>query len=136
MARIDLLKVAYTANILILLPTVRTMLLGSGTARILEERVTESAGLRLMVGSLWAAILLASIAGLAWPRFFAPVLLIQIVYKSLWLALFVVPAARRTGFGSIPAGISVTFLLIVLTYPFILWLALRRPEAAQITPFR
>jgi hypothetical protein len=96
-SRIDLLKVAYGANILTLLPTVRTMLFGGGTVRVFEDRVAESVGLRVMVGSLWVAILLASIAGFAWPRFFAPVLLIQTVYEALWLALFIVPLARRSG---------------------------------------
>ena len=125
MTRVDLLKIAYGANVLILIPTVRTMLIGDGTGRVFEDRVTESAGLRVMVGALWAAILLASIAGFAWPRFFAPVLLMQIVYKAIWLILFVVPLARRGGVAAIPVGISATFLLIVVTYPFIFWFGFR-----------
>ena len=44
----------------------------------LRHLVNESAGLRLMVGSLWMAILAASTLGFLYPRFFAPVLLIQI----------------------------------------------------------
>lgn len=127
MSRIDLLRLAYVANILILVPVVHAMLIGGETTRVFEDRVADSAGLRIMVGSLWAAILLASIAGLGWPQFFAPVLLIQIVYKALWLVLFVAPAARRTGLTSIPFGISATFLVIVLTYPVILWFAMRSP---------
>jgi hypothetical protein len=134
MSRIDLLKIAYVANILILVPVVHAMLLGGTTARVFEDRVADSAGLRIMVGSLWAAILLASIAGLGWPQFFAPVLLIQIVYKALWLVLFVAPVARRTGLTSIPFGISATFLAIVLTYPIIFWITMRSPAIAHASP--
>jgi hypothetical protein len=101
---------------------------------VFEGRVLESAGLRIMVGSLWAAILVASIAGLWWPGFFAPVLLIQVFYKALWLGLFVLPVAQQSGWSAIPMGISVTFLLIVLTYPFIFWFALRDADMTQVLP--
>ncbi len=130
MNSINLLKIAYAANIFILIPVVYAMLFGGGVANIFDARVDESAGLRVMVGSLWAAILLASVAGLFWPRLFAPVLPIQIVYKAMWLALFVIPLAQKSGWNAIPKGISITFLMIVITYPFILWFALRGSEAS------
>ncbi|MGL4490290.1 MAG: hypothetical protein ACRCU5_12700 [Rhizobiaceae bacterium] len=125
MNSVNLLKIAYGANVLILVPTVYNMLAGSGVANVFEDKVNESAGLRIMVGSLWAAILVASIAGLFWPRFFAPLLLIQVFYKTLWLALFVLPLAQVSGWSAVPIGISVTFLLIVLIYPFLFWFGLR-----------
>jgi hypothetical protein len=125
MSSINLLKIAYAANILILVPVVHAMFFGRGVSDVFDGRVDESLGLRLLVASLWSAILLGSIAGLWWPRFFAAVLPIQIFYKSLWLALFVVPLAQRSGWDAVPKGISITFLMIVLTYPFILWFALR-----------
>lgn len=128
MNSINLLKIAYVANILILIPVVYAMLFGRGVATVFDARVAESAGLRIMVGSLWAAILLASAAGLFWPRLFAPVLPIQIVYKAMWLTLFVIPLAQTSGWNAIPKGISITFLMIVITYPFILWFALRGSE--------
>jgi hypothetical protein len=130
MSGINLLKYAYGVNIIILLSTVYNMLAGSGVASVFEGHVAESAGLRIMIGSLWAAILVASIAGMWWPAFFAPVLPIQIFYKALWLGLFVWPLAQRAGWQSVPIGISVTFLIIVLTYPFILWFGLRNKDFA------
>jgi hypothetical protein len=74
MTNLNLLRLAYVANIVILVPVVHAMLFGRGVEAVFEGRVEESAGLRLMVGSLWAAILLASVFGLSRPLFFAPVL--------------------------------------------------------------
>lgn len=117
------LLVPYVVNILILVPVCYRMMSGDGTLTVFAGLVPESTGLRLMVGSLWSAILLASIAGLAWPAFFAPVVLTQVVYKSLWLALFILPLLRVGQ--PVPSGIAVTFLLIVLSYPVFYGLALR-----------
>jgi hypothetical protein len=130
MNSINLLKIAYAANILILVPVVSAMFADRGVTNVFDGRVDESLGLGLLVASLWSAILLGSIAGLWWPRFFSALLPIQIIYKSLWLALFIVPLAQRSGWDAVPKGISITFLIIVLTYPFILWLALRGPDPA------
>ena len=124
------MKIAYVGNILILVPVVHAMFFGRGVSDVFAGRVDESLGLRLLVASLWTAILLGSAAGLWWPRFFAAVLPIQIIYKSLWLILFIVPLVQRSGWDAVPKGISITFLIIVVTYPFILWFALRGSDPA------
>jgi hypothetical protein len=129
MNSINLLKIAYGANILILVPVISAMFAARGVTNVFDGRVDESLGLRLLVASLWTAILIGSIAGLWWPRFFAALLPIQIIYKSLWLAVFVVPLAQRSGWDAVPKGISITFLIIVVTYPFILWFAMRGDDA-------
>ena len=116
----NLLRLAYLANILILVPVVWSMFFSGGTLGVFEGKVADSEGLRLMVGSLWLAILLGSVAGLAAPAIFAPLLLMQIVYKSTWLAAYVWPHRDDPG---IPMGISTVFLLIVVTYPALLWLS-------------
>jgi hypothetical protein len=129
MNSINLLKIAYAANIVILVPVISAMFAERGVANVFDGRVDESLGLRLLVASLWTAILIGSIAGLWWPRFFAAVLPIQIIYKSLWLAVFIVPLAQRSGWDAVPKGISITFLIIVVTYPLILWFAMRGDDA-------
>lgn len=116
----DFLRIAYVANILILIPVVWSMFLGSGVQAVFRGTVDESAGLRMMVASLWCAILFASAAGLAYPRFFAPVLLIQVLYKALWLAVFVAPLLIAQA--KWPSGIAICFAVIVVTYPFLFWL--------------
>ena len=113
----------YALNILILIPICYAVVFGAGVTNVFEGVVEESPGLRLLVGSLWSAILFASIAGLIWPAFFAPVILVQIIYKSMWLALFILPLWMAGK--PFPFGISATFVFIVLTYPFALWMAMR-----------
>ena len=117
------LLAAYAFNILILAPVCYAMLLGNGVGSVFEGKVEESAGLRLLVGSLWCAILMASIAGLLWPAFFAPVLLIQIVYKALWLIVFIMPLWLASK--PFPVGISLVFVMIVVSYPVLFWLSIR-----------
>jgi hypothetical protein len=117
------LIVAYAFNIFILVPVCYHMLIGCGVARVFEHKVPDSAGLRILVGSLWLAILVASLAGLRWPAFFAPVLPIQIFYKGVWLLAFILPLMRASK--PIPVGISVVFALIVVAYPCLLWAATR-----------
>jgi small-conductance mechanosensitive channel len=120
MVNAGILRVAFAANIMTLVPVCWTMFTGT-TAAVFNGSVEESVGLRLMVGSLWAAILVASMAGLVQPKFFAPVILIQVFYKALWLVLFVLPAIRSKG--SVPTGIAIVFVAIVLSYPVLYWLA-------------
>ena len=126
MNRSVLLQIAYGANIAILVPVCFAMFRGRGVTGVFEGVVDESAGLRLLVGSLWVAILVASIAGLSVPRFFAPVLLIQIIYKALWLAVFVGPLIA-TG-KPWPTGISTCFALIAISYPFLFWYGFAKAE--------
>ncbi len=116
-----LLRLAYVANILILAPICWNMFFGSGVASVFEAKVEESAGLRLLVGSLWLAILVGSTIGLLAPRFFAPIILIQIFYKSLWLLVFVLPLIAAGKSDQVPWGISTTFIAIVVSYPFLFW---------------
>ena len=121
----SILWLAYAANVVILVPVAWSMFASGGTQGVFEGRVADSPGLRLLVGSIWLAMLLASVAGFLAPRFFAPVLLIQIAYKATWLGAFVVPLAMREGWGAAPHGIAVVFAGIVATYPVIFWLGMR-----------
>jgi hypothetical protein len=76
------------------------------------------------VGSLWFGILAASVIGLFMPRFMVPLIVVQVIYKALWLAAFVAPLALRGRSEDIPAGITVCFALIVLVWPVFIWRAL------------
>ena len=117
------LYVPYAANILILLPVCWSLFLSGGTTQVFNGNVEDSEGLRFLVGSLYLAILLASVAGLVWPAFFVPLILVQILYKSLWLCTYVLPKAAQGD--PVPTGIAVTFAAIIITYPVFLWLASR-----------
>jgi hypothetical protein len=47
-------------------------------------------------------------------------LLIQVIYKALWLLVFVLPRFLSGRMGEVPWGIALTFLVIVVTYPWII----------------
>lgn len=123
LANPGILRIAYAANIFILVPVCWGMIAPTAAVTVFQGAVTESSGLRLLVFSLWSAILAASIYGLFAPAFFAPLLLVQIFYKTLWLALFVWPAVRSGA--PVPWGIAGTFAAIVVVWPVLLVLALR-----------
>ncbi len=120
-----LLRAAYGLNILILLPVVGSMLAGANgpTVQAFQHRIADSPGLRLLVASLWAAILLCSALGLVQPRAFVGVLLLQVIYKSLYLALFILPLIRSEGWNAAPWGIALSFLLIIALWPGLIWAA-------------
>lgn len=114
-----LLRLAYGLNILILVPIVGWMTAGAGgvTVGAFEHKVADSPGLRLLVASLWAAILACSALGLIWPRPFVAVMLLQVIYESLYLALFVWPLVRSQGWAAAPHGVTLSFLLIIALWP-------------------
>lgn len=114
-----LLRAAYAANVLILLPVVAGLLLVRDPSAVFGPAVPESAALRLLVASLWGAILVCSLAGLAWPRAFAGVLVLQVVYKAAWLVLHVAPTLIREP-AAVPWGPAAVFVPIVLLWPLIL----------------
>jgi len=52
---------------------------------------------------------------------FAPILLLQVTYKALWLVLYVLPRLRSADSRKeIPWGIAISFLLIVIFYPLVI----------------
>jgi hypothetical protein len=117
------LLLPYIANIIILVPV------GLGTLfnlfPVSAGHFQESAGWRTIVGSLWIAILIGSIIGLAKPLIFSPLLLLQVIYKSLWLVVYLFPRLGSLGdslgnSGEIHWGIVIIFGLIVISYPFVI----------------
>lgn len=123
-----LLQFAYAANIVILAPVLFSMFSDGGQKQIraFQNQVENSDGLRLLVASLWLAIFILSIAGLFHPKTFIPILLLQVIYKLVYLVIYVAPTARVKGFGSIPLGLSISFLIIVITWPVLIALSSHR----------
>ena len=113
-------QVLFWANILILVP------IGFGTllkASLTDHGVfAESAGWRTLVGSLWVGILACSALGVVWPSSFAWLLVFQVIYKSVWLLVYAAPRVLAGRRQEIPAGIALSFVVIVLVWPwFIPW---------------
>lgn len=118
----DILCIPYIANILILLPVAPLTLLGGnrGNRLVFEGRFAESAGTRTILGSMWAAILLTSAVGVFAPVAMAPVLVLQVVYKSLWLLVHAIPCLIKGQMREVPRGVSISFIVIVATYPWVI----------------
>lgn len=121
------IQLAYAANLIILLPIAVPTLLGLWDTA--QHRFEESAGWRVLVGALWTAIFIGSALGLRAPLQYAPLLLMQIIYKTLWLAVYAAPRLLRRQTAQIPSGIALCFIAIVLVYPLVLpWQELLRAE--------
>jgi hypothetical protein len=120
---INLLQIAYACNLLILGPVLVSMFsdCGEKPIRALQGTVDNSDGLRLLVASLWSAIFVLSIAGLFQPVTFVPVLILQVIYKLIYLLVYIAPSARTRGISSIPTGLSVSFLAIVIVWPILIY---------------
>lgn len=118
----NLLRIAYILNIVILTPVLFSMFADDGqkSIRAFQGTVTNSDGLRLLVASLWLAILLMSIIGLWLPWQLMPLLGLQVIYKATYLLVYILPTIKSKGAKNIPWGVTVSFVFIVLTYPFII----------------
>ena len=116
------LLLPYAFNILVLIPVGLTTLFGGerGGRLVFQGKFPESAGIRTILGSLWTAILIGSFIGLIHPVAMSPLLLIQVIYKMLWLVVFVLPLLLRGRGSDVPWGVAGTFLVIVLTYPWVI----------------
>lgn len=116
------LLLPYIFNIIVLIPIGLMTLLGGerGGQLASQGRFAESEGFRTILGSLWTAILIGSVIGLFRPVTMSPLLMIQVVYKTLWLLVFVLPRLSAGRSQEVPWGISLTFLMIVISYPWVI----------------
>lgn len=80
-----------------------------------------------LIGCLWATIAIVSAAGLVWPTGMAGVLLIQLVYKSLWLIAVALPLVLRGDAIQLPIAMTWFFVAWVLVLPWVIpWRTLLR----------
>jgi len=95
---------------------------GDKQIRAFQNQVQNSDGLRLLVASLWSAIFLLSIAGLFQPKTFVIVLTLQVIYKLIYLLVYILPTARKQGLQAIPQGLTFSFVAIVLIWPIFIFM--------------
>jgi hypothetical protein len=112
----------YIFNIIVLIPVGLLTLLGGerGGQLACQNKFPESEGFRTILGSLWTAILIGSVLGLFFPVAMSALLLIQVIYKSLWLLVFVMPRLLKGKISEVPSGIALVFLVTVLSYPWVI----------------
>lgn len=113
------LKIVYVANILVAGWISLTSLFAPKQAlgSIFENSIEYSQLIRL-VGALWFAIFILSVAGLVYPNKMSLVLVFQLIYKSTWLILIGFPAIYK-GL-EYPKGMTVFFIVWVLVLLFVI----------------
>ena len=85
-----------------------------------QSKFPESEGFRTILGSLWTAILIGSVLGLFFPITMSALLLIQVIYKTLWLLVYAMPRILNQRTNEVPWGIASAFLVIIVSYPWII----------------
>ena len=116
------LLLPYIFNIIVLIPIGLLTLLGGekGGQLACQSKFPESEGFRTILGSLWIAILIGSVLGLFFPRTMSALLLIQVIYKTIWLLVYAMPRMLKQRGNEVPWGISLTFLVIIVSYPWVI----------------
>jgi len=116
------LLLPYIFNIIVLIPIGLLTLLGGekGGQLACQNKFPESEGFRTILGSLWTAILIGSVLGLFFPITMSALLLIQVIYKTLWLLVYAMPRMLKQRSKEVPWGIATTFLVIVVSYPWVI----------------
>ena len=114
-----LLKLVYIANILVAgwISISSLFFPKSALASVFQNSFAYSEAIRL-VGALWGAIAVLSIAGLFFPQRMSVVLLFQLIYKSAWLLVVALPAVINGN--SYPRARAAFFVVWVILLPFVI----------------
>lgn len=121
-----MLRFAYCANIIILLPVVLPL-----WRHVFSFHMQDAANFSYqdfgigpswaLVAALWTGILLASAVGLLLPKPLIGILVLQVIYKALWLCFFAAPLIIAGRYSDVPWGMAGIFFTIIILWPIILW---------------
>jgi len=115
---VQALQFAYWVNIVVLGPiAISTVFRLFPTD---QARLEESAGWRVLAGAFWVSVVVLSILGLFQPLRYSPVLLFQVIYKVVWLAVYVAPRLLRGESDAVPWIMTAAFVAYVVVWPFII----------------
>jgi hypothetical protein len=113
------LKITYIANIIVAgFISISAMFTPKKAATTIFAGAYQFTNVIQLVGCLWFAIAVLSVLGLFKPITFSPILLVQLIYKSLWLLLVALPAIKNNQ--PYPSGMAAFFVVWVLVLPFII----------------
>jgi len=88
-------------------------------ARTIFQSTAVSSPAMTITGAFWSSIAVLSAMGFFFPAQFSAVLLVQLLYKGLWLALVALPAVLRGEARLLPGGITFFFLVWVVVIPLV-----------------
>ncbi|MEN0006904.1 MAG: hypothetical protein AAF798_22320 [Bacteroidota bacterium] len=120
------LRIIYILNIIVAGQiAVSSIFNPNKAAQTIFEQAYPSTEVIRLVGCLWLAIAVLSVLGLFKPITFSPVLLVQLIYKGMWLLVVALPALRSGA--PYPRTMALFFLVWVVVLPFLIpwreWLA-------------
>ena len=85
-----------------------------------QARFEESAGWRVLAGAVWMSAVVLSVLGLFHPLRYSPVLLLQLIYKPVWLAVYAAPRLLRGESDAVPWIMTGTFVGYIVVWPFLI----------------
>ena len=95
--------------------TIYNSLIGIMGARSLRARVPNNSRIIVDYNFNWVSVL-----GLFFPISMSALILVQVIYKTLWLLVYAMPRMLNQRSNEVPWGIASTFLIIIVTYPWII----------------
>ena len=121
-----LLRVVFAANILVagVVGVLTLFAPAAASAAVFAGSDTIGPAARV-TGAFWTAIAVISVLGLVYPLALSPVLLIQLVYKGLWLLVVALPLLLSEQRRPMPWGMAGFFLVWVVVLPWVIpWRAM------------
>ena len=121
-----MLLLPYAFNIVMLAPACVSLLLRDNRDGViaLQGKVRDEPSLRLLAGSVCAALVLCSGLGLFVPRIFVPVLMLEFIAASIYLVACLLPGLVRYGWQSIPQGVTIGCATVAIAWPWFIWHAI------------
>ena len=125
------LQIGFVVDAIVTAPIALVTLFGHERAArfLFQDSLPASDSIRMILGSLWMAVFCCSLAGVALPLTMSPILVLQLIYKGLWLALFAIPRWFSGRRAEIPCRLAVLFIAFILVYPWIIpwdWLTVSK----------
>lgn len=116
-----LLRFVYGANVLVAGSVgVLALFAPAYAAKVVFSGTVSPSFAMQVVGAFWVAIAALSAVGLFYPLAVAPVLVLQVIYKGLWLLGVAVPALLAGEADALPLGMAGFFLIWVVALPFVI----------------
>jgi hypothetical protein len=113
------LKIIYIANIIVAgWISISSLFFPKIAASTVFSNAYHPTEVMRLVGCLWLGIAVLSLLGLWRPITFSPVLLLQLIYKGMWLICVAIPAIKDKQ--PYPAGMAAFFIVWVIVLPFII----------------
>lgn len=113
------MKIIYAANILVAgWISLVSIFSPKRAATTIFSGVYPNSELVKLIGCLWLAIAVISLLGLFRPYAFAPILLLQFIYKGTWLWVVALPAIREQR--PYPSGMAAFFLIWCILLPWVI----------------